>query len=79
MIVYDVASHGAHEFVESLRGVFLEEGICLTLFTDSVNNIHTFVEFVCHFDNGLYIILKVGIDGYDSIETAFYSPFQSCP
>ena len=77
MVVYRINSQSLHHLIKKLRSGALEKCVRLTLISDSVYYIVSFIVFVHHLVNGIDIILKIGIHGNDHIGI-FLSDHKPC-
>ena len=78
MIIYRILIHTLHQFIESLGGKALEEGIGLALLAHTIDDILAFLHLAHHIHDDILIVLQVGIDTYHRI-TMVYRSFHTCP
>ena len=78
MVIHSILIHTLHQFIESLGGKALEEGIGLTLLAHTIDDILAFLHLAHHIDDYILIVLQVGIDTYHRI-AMIYRSFHTCP
>ncbi len=80
MVENDMCAEKFHDFIITFGGETLHESVGAALVADSVNNFAVFVIFFDHTVHGVYVVLKVGINGNRSVAMllCFHEPGKKC-